>query len=478
MSTTDSSKRDRPPSDDDIVYDEPPPTQRRRLFERELKPEVQQLVLTKWNLLEWGRNYRIFDQRMECMEQTHTLITGGVIHCEPDFRSSGFYHALIEDYRGSTPSCIPHAISEIISPAHNETDEHWRNRNVMLFFEFDVPDGEAWAATEHAAVIKCIDDVLQRMWPNNTPYHIYLSTKSDLEPTSGPALVLQGVHIHTSICTRIWTLPWIYAFVLQHLNQELPRRPGQQPWTEVLDLQVIQGKKINLRMNGAIKAVECCSTRRKAAWKQGQPFTCPVRYCCRGKRLIFQTYRITSVYKRGAIVDDEEDDNATMTLMSELITTTIRPQPGTSLTQGFTIPNDAPEPDTIIPSSKSSDKGMGCLTRMKLNPSSSQHHLIRELLHSIRPEWRSLDVKEVMRGKSKAGDPVYHVNVTGTGANYCMNRQGGFHTGQNRIRFSIYKKGVYQSCNAGKKTEKRLNGACCDFSSRCLPFDARFNSLF
>ncbi len=422
---------------------------------------------------------------------THTLMNIGVLKIA-DKDIEQFYEYLIQDFYKEG---ILYAISEVILPHENtdavpqsdtEVDTHDTVLLLMLFCELDAVKFPIMLDRAYQLkILQIFCSVLQMFKPTGT-FFVYLSNKFHTETSEK----YSNLHIQTNVCVTNKSAAKFYAFFLTELELQLPcKSPDDPNWSDVLDIQVMNDGKVNMRLNFCCKFTACpeCEPQSNKLFDQSCNSGCNYGYI-RGK----EYYSVTHVLNQDGHDDRAELARVMDDKVKQLLATSIRPRESiTCQDPEFNIPSTCPPPvDSIYKHKHPYEQPFSAFLPKSekakwikgedLAQNSKAFECIKKLIHS-EPQWSKLHICKVGVNYRSKGVNDFCVFVQNIGSNICLNRQptpdGRIcgHKSQNRIWFFITNGFWYQKCFAGAKTENRKNGRPCkDFTSTgfIIPYES------
>lgn len=450
---------------------------------------IQSVIKMSEATIWWDSEKLYHVKRPSNIPITHSFFTQGVLSI-PSRRLEVFYSKLKADAQKTYPkSTLPvyHPLSEVvlIPPGCDNTTL------INIFAEFDAPSNEEYWNNDYVIdIAKVFNQVLVDHRGSDGRHFVYVSRKFDLED---PNTKHSSIHLQTQIRVTVAELIKFTFYFLYELKRLLHRDSDMDPWETVLDLQVVQANKVNLRMNYMVKTKDCeCTKIEKISTH------CPL--CQKGKQLVHQIYKCTSVLNETGELDSEEFWRVHDDIIEEWKATTIRPLEGSIHDKNYSIPAGSPEsfPIKITTNqygqkelNKSSKKFVSAdLSKIKSWGQANelrqcqQWNSIKEVLSSNAKYqyWKRSSINRILwRQDPQTNCREYLVSLSGIGSNCCLNRipgPNGFpaHKSMNRAYFIFGINGWRQRCHAGKKTANRVvreNGLiipCQSFVSELVPF--------
>lgn len=371
---------------------------------------------------------------------------------------------------------------------------------LRFFVEFDVPEQEnsLWTVEYQTKIAKVLAKTLAAF--KSGDFFVYLSVKFDFDDE---VKHFGSIHIQTSACLTVNQAKRLYGLFLSNLDLEIPRNSQTHlfKWEDLLDPNVINDSKINLRQNFASKKIKCPQCYGRCL-ETGE--ICEQN--CDDDKMITkrQVYIVLHVLDRDGNIANGELARIKVDVAVELAATSIRPAENRA-DDDIIVPEHCPPPlDYKVKKNDSFDDTKVATGISKLQngtdrngvviPSSdSRFAVICGIIKNLKI-WSQIQIHTI-RVIQKANGISYSAYTKGPTSNFCMNKPAsrdgclyGEHTSIGRIYFELRLSArghffVYQRCwgeKAGKTKgeqgqEKKCKEGCTEV---CRIRDEHVQSLF
>lgn len=337
---------------------------------------------------------------------------------------------------------------------------------------------------------KCLCTCLQNKYsiPNKTCPHCHGVGCTGKNKLGKPCDKCKGLHpvrkktgIHL-IWPNLYVTDFICLDIRESIVAECIKTFGQRSdpfnnWYDVVDGSVYNQN--GLRMIGSRKTEVCPACNRK------DPKTCKlcIKYGGFGRVDTGRPYGPLFVTDGTGKRDVEQEKKYKENYYQLILDTKIRSD-RKNITEGFSIPDDAPTFRTLLekdkkridPSVKDSSKIKSPTRHSKVLLDTPEAEQLQKWFRQCpQPKYAELQISKIM--KSSKAQNKYLVNVTGNNCTFCQN-VGRCHK-SNRIFFEVEINGVSQRCHDTAETldSDMKYGLCKDYKSSPMPLSTSLRNL-